>query len=207
MRNKQLDAKKKYHSEVLEILTPLSFEDKIKWFLENYDENRNNLLEYELTDENFLCFAIAEQKREDRFESYEHAILVETEFIKRLIYGYENGEPGNLDAFKIVRVKKNLKYLERLSGQSSEYVNDLFWENKTELSELIYSLWKSNRILSKGTPILQKDLIVIFEKRFNVNLNNFHDLLREGKSSAKRSIDKKYFMNELLNYVEKYKED
>lgn len=76
-------------------------------------------------------------------------------------------------------------------------------ENKTELSMLIVSLYRSKRILADGMPIEQKELKRLFEKLFSIELDNLNDLVRAGITTNKATFDKKHFLNELKDLIEK----
>jgi hypothetical protein len=71
--------------------------------------------------------------------------------------------------------------------------------DKNDLCELIWALWRSERIkdTSTGKPIENKKLISQFEHLFNTDLSNFDDLLGKKLKTYKIQEDKKTFTNEL----------
>lgn len=84
----------------------------------------------------------------------------------------------------------------------SPRLENIEWKGTTtELCELIYALWKSNKIYFKTKPIQQKELINLFTSMLNKDLSNFHDLVREAKISNK-SNEGIFFMKELLTLIE-----
>ncbi len=82
---------------------------------------------------------------------------------------------------------------------------DISWENQTELSELIYVLFHSKRVLKNGKPIQQKDLTELLNKTFNTSIKEPTDLLKKSIPSYKKSIDGKTFISELNSILEVYK--
>lgn len=78
------------------------------------------------------------------------------------------------------------------------------WVNKTELSELIYVLYHSKRILKNGIPIQQKELTALFNEIFNTDLKEPSDLLNKSVATFKRGEDGKTFINELNTLLEEY---
>lgn len=83
--------------------------------------------------------------------------------------------------------------------------NEISWENQTELSELIYVLFHSKKVLKNGKPIQQKDLTELLNKTFNTNIKEPTDLLKKSMTSNKVVYDGKTFISELNSILEVYK--
>lgn len=113
-------------------------------------------------------------------------------------------------------ISQEIDYLKILlqygnDGSSAmEYSKEVVWENKTELSELIYALYHSKRIKINGKPIEQKELTEILCKLFNVEIKTPTDLLNKSATTFKRGEDGNTFINELNtilnNYIEKVRD-
>ncbi len=71
------------------------------------------------------------------------------------------------------------------------------WDDKTEICEMIQALYLSKRIYMDGKPTTKKALKEVFEKLFNTDLTHIDSLLNAKAQSAKQSIDKEHFMEEL----------
>ena len=82
--------------------------------------------------------------------------------------------------------------------------NNLEWDNKTEISELIYVLFHSKRIKINGKPIEQKQLTEIFNKLFNTDIKTPVDLLNKSVKTFKRGEDGNTFINELNTIFNTY---
>ena len=93
-----------------------------------------------------------------------------------------------------------------LNLKSEEVLNNVIsWENQTELSELIYVLFHSKKVLKNGKPIQQKDLTELLNKTFNTNIKEPTDLLKKSMTSNKVVYDGKTFISELNSILEVYK--
>jgi RteC protein len=113
--------------------------------------------------------------------------------------------PYSDDSFNIDKIDAEISYLEnqhpelnakpvKTQKSDSEWTGD-----KNDLCELIWALWKSERIkdTSTGKTIEREKLISQFEHLFNTDLKNFDDLLRSKLNTYKNEVDKKTFTNEL----------
>lgn len=82
--------------------------------------------------------------------------------------------------------------------------SNLLWVgDKNELCELLWALWKSQRVkdANTGKTIEREKLINEFENLFNIDLKNFDDLLNR-KLKTYQSQDNKTFVNELKNIID-----
>lgn len=102
-------------------------------------------------------------------------------------------------------------FLNRLRSSLSNYFSDgavpsifpsLTWTKKSDLSELIYCLAKSERIRQDGKPVSQEELIKVFSNLFNVDLTNHHKLL-DNRSRTQKREDGTSFISELMSHLEK----
>lgn len=80
----------------------------------------------------------------------------------------------------------------------------LEWNNKTEISELIYALYHSKRIKVNGRPIEQKELTKVFNKLFSIEIEKPIDLLNKSVKTYKKGTDGKTFLSELNSIVVSY---
>lgn len=78
------------------------------------------------------------------------------------------------------------------------------WDNKTEISELIYVLFHSKRIKKNGVPIEQRELTEIFCKLFNTKIKTPTDYLNKSAKTYKKNTDGNTLMNELKGYIDAY---
>lgn len=82
---------------------------------------------------------------------------------------------------------------------------EISWENQTELSELIYVIFHSKRILKNGKPIQQKELTNLFNQTFNTDIKEPIDLVNKSVKTYKKNKDGKTFISELNSLLEEYK--
>lgn len=95
------------------------------------------------------------------------------------------------------------------SNTSHEILASLKWagDNKTEMSELAYCLWKSERITKNGKPLMKKEIVELFEAIFNTSIKDPEKLVQakiEGKNTRGK-IDK-FFVDEISTHWTKYLE-
>lgn len=124
----------------------------------------------------------------------------------------ENTEKFNWFSFNDISYNSLITYFnsefleDTKTDTNNENTNNLIsWENQTELSELIYVLFHSKRVLKNGKPIEIKDLTELFNKTFNTNIKTPTDLVNKSVKSYKKSIDGKTFISELNTILEVYK--
>jgi hypothetical protein len=91
-----------------------------------------------------------------------------------------------------------------VSGEMNTEIKGLSWKNKTELSELIFVLFHSKRVLKNGLPIQKRELTQIFNKLFNTDIKEPSDLLGKTTRTYKRGDDGQTFIKELNSYLEEY---
>jgi hypothetical protein len=80
----------------------------------------------------------------------------------------------------------------------------LEWGNKTEISELIYVLFHSQRIKVNGQPIEQKELAKVFSELFNTEIEKPIDLLNKSVKTFKKGEHGKTFLSELNSILDGY---
>ena len=75
--------------------------------------------------------------------------------------------------------------------------------SKTDLSELVYALYRSDAIKKRGRSLTEEQMIWIFERLLGVDLSNYDRLLESAiNKTSKRSIKGNYFTRKLLSKVE-----
>lgn len=105
--------------------------------------------------------------------------------------------------------KEELKTIELNPSQTISpqiYPSNLEWDSQTEISELIYVLYKSKKIKLNGKPIEQRILTEIFCNLFNTKIKTPTDYLNKSATTYKKNLDKKTLMNELKGYIDEYNE-
>lgn len=107
-------------------------------------------------------------------------------------------EEGIRDIFQ---QKEPMKEMEQYSNSINSQMQ---WDQKTEISELIYVLYHSKRIKVNGIPIEQKDLTEIFCKLFNTDIKTPTDLLNKTAKTFKKGEDGKTFISELNSILNDY---
>lgn len=121
-------------------------------------------------------------------------------------------DSSNLNSYKNFFISEldNLTNTKFKETESNEVIikptdNGISWENKTELCQLILVLARSKKIFKNGKPILQKDLIDLFSKTFNIEKLNFHDLVMGSVKTNKVTYDGKTFISELNKLMNDYR--
>lgn len=136
----------------------------------------------------------------------------ELKHIKKLLGIESKMREGNPDfKFEIIKaLERNTEALiEQYEYEEPEPMNqnnnsNLRWVgDKNELCELLWALWKSQRVkdANTGKTIEREKLIKEFENLFNIDLKNFDDLLNR-KLKTYQSQDNKTFVNELKNLID-----
>lgn len=127
---------------------------------------------------------------------------------QKLIEREYNPEWGNdfsdIEDPEIYFLLKEKIYWENYIEEDSEKKHfNLNWDSdKYELVELIYSLYKSNRIKKDNKPITLKDLTEVFETIFNIEIKGISDILTKGLNATKRAENEEYFLKELVKYID-----
>ena len=75
--------------------------------------------------------------------------------------------------------------------------------SKTDLSELVYALYRSDAIKKRGRSLTEDQMVWIFERLLGVDLSNYDRLLASAiNKTSKRSVKGNYFTRKLLSKVE-----
>lgn len=151
------------------------------------------------------------------FRHIEHTLKKTVEKLKvenkeKIFRGDFRFDSSNLNLFKNFFISEldNLTNTKFKETESNEVIikptdNGISWENKTELCQLILVLARSKKIFKNGKPILQKDLIDLFSKTFNIEKLNFHDLVMGSVKTNKVTYDGKTFISELNKLMNDYR--
>lgn len=203
------DDKEEYSNEFMELheyfqqnsfLSVIDFSDNLKRFLKENEltESENELFVNECR-RTLKGMIINIDSAYERYTSEGRGFCIEHALCKK------NAE------ILIEFLDYEIKHIEEKQGFKNGIVKDsdsinfpLEWSNKTELSELIFVLFHSKRVLKDGLPIQQKDLTSIFNKLFNTDIKEPSDLLGKTARTYKRGDDGQTFIKELNGYLEKY---
>jgi hypothetical protein len=93
-----------------------------------------------------------------------------------------------------------LEYLHRLSTWGEVKPIDkprLEWDNKTELGQLIRSLYLTKRIRENGIPITQAALTTVFENIFGFKIGNLSQKIKKTSETNKYCYDGRHYIREL----------
>jgi hypothetical protein len=136
-----------------------------------------------------------ENELEDKTAEYVEKYDTKDIFIKGLSLLIDS----NYDLFKDYFHNEKIRIFENNNQSNNanpepiqqQIKNDISWDNQTELSELIYVLFHSKRVLKNGKPIQQKELTELLNQK--------------SMKSYKKDRLGKTFMSELNSLLEKYK--
>lgn len=203
------DDKEKYSDEFMELheyfqknsfLSVIDFSNNLKGFLKENEltEVENELFVNECR-RTFKGLIINIDSAYERYTSEGGGFCIEHALCKR------NAE------ILIEFLDYEIKHIEGKPGFKNGIVKGsddlglpLEWSNKTEISELIFVLFHSQRIKVNGRPIEQKELTKVFSKLFNTDIKEPSDLLGKTTRTYKRGDDGQTFIKELNSYLEDY---
>ena len=97
-------------------------------------------------------------------------------------------------------VKKELEKKIKLKKDNASFE---WCYSKTDLSELVYALYRSDAIKKRGRSLTEEQMVWIFERLLGVDLSNYDRLLASAiNKTSKRSVKGNYFTRKLLAKVQ-----
>lgn len=179
--------------------------DNIKYFHKKYlkfiKENQLTNAEIDLFIEDVLrSFKDIEVRLSDAYESIKKKgdswfVVISVQPTTKIILYLE---------LELDKIRKTGLLTTNEFAESKKVNSGYSWENKTELSELIHVLYKSERIKKNGVAIEKQELTRLFQDLFRFNKFNPIDLLNKSVKSYKKGDDGKSFINELNEYMKDY---
>ena len=115
---------------------------------------------------------------------------------------------GFLNAVKsLSEDKKTLSWVKKELEKKIKFKKDnasFEWcYSKTDLSELVYALYRSDAIKKRGRSLTEEQMVWIFERLLGVDLSNYDRLLASAiNKTSKRSVKGNYFTRKLLAKVQ-----
>ena len=199
--NKEYEPSTEKMSHFSDIVNVTLFHTKYNSFIKNYEITGVDLAQF--INDTILNFRERVVQIESLFDDNENKIK---EYIWMVSF---------LHTYQTTEIIKYLEYeLKKLSESGVENLDDAIirlvakpkytWDNKTELSQLIHVLFKSNRIKKDGNPIQKKELSQLTAEFFNINSFEPSDYINKSAKSYKSSTDGKTFISELNQIMTSY---
>jgi len=130
--------------------------------------------------------------------------LIEDNSFIAFQHTYNTNEIIKYLEFELTKIKESGLLTKDELMKSSIIKPKYSWENKTELSELIHVLYKSNRIKKDGLSIQKKELTQLLIDFFDLNDFEPSDLANKSAKTFKKGADGKTFINELNEIMNSY---
>ena len=97
-------------------------------------------------------------------------------------------------------VKKELEVKRKTQKDNASFE---WCYSKTDLSELVYALYRSDAIKKRGRSLTEEQMVWIFERLLGIDLSNYDRLLASAiNKTSKRTVKGNYFIRKLLAKVE-----